>query len=88
MNQDKLDKINRTLERVATGVAILQEDSKEIKSDVKYNRENIETLLSNQDWMIGQLTKLDQERLATIQTLREHTKRIERLEVKLGLVEA
>jgi len=63
MSQDQLTKIAEILDRVAAVVVNTQEDVKEVKTDVKYGKENIAVLLTNQDWMIGVLTRIDQERL-------------------------
>lgn len=88
MSQEQLKKINNTLTKVAAGVVTLQQDMKAVKVDVRRNRKNIETLLTNQDWMIGTLTRLDQERLSIIQTLRDYDERLERLEMKAGVAKS
>ena len=84
MSEQQLKNISDTLDKVATGVVNLQQDVKELKDEQKKTNSQLENLEKNQDWMIGTLSRLDEERLATIQTLRDFADRIERLETKLG----
>ncbi len=83
MTQDTLTNIQKEVTKISTGLFNLGEDVKEVKADVKKNRENMDTVLSNQDWMIGALTRLDQERLAIIHTLEEYGDRIKNLEAEI-----
>ncbi len=84
---EQFKRIAQTLDRVVTVVVNTQEDMKEMKIDVKQSRENIDVLVTNQDWMIGVLTRIDQERIMGSRSIQEMKSTIDKLEKRVQKLE-
>jgi len=87
MAQDQLTKIAETLDQVVSIVVNTQEDVREIKTTLKEHGEKIDILQTNQDWMINVLTRIDQERIMSSQTIRQVKEEMEDLKKRVQKLE-
>jgi len=58
MENDQLKKMDETLQRVLVVAVDTHEGVKEVQEKISEHDKKFDVLLSNQDWMIGVLTKL------------------------------
>jgi archaellum component FlaC len=83
----RFDGVEGRLNTVEVAVVSLQEDMKGVKETLRAHDEKFDMLLTNQDWMIGVLTRLDQERIMTVRVTDEMRKDLNDLKQRVARLE-
>ena len=78
MSQE-LSKIIKVLDKINAIVVNLQQNDSQAKTERQRLQNSLERVLVNQDWMMSNIRRLDEERLATFQVTQEHTSQIPEL---------
>lgn len=80
-------KLQSTLDRVLAVTVDTNERIKIMEEKVADHDEKFDTVIGNQDWMIGTLTRLDQERMMTIKMTDDLRKNMDDLKKRVTKLE-
>lgn len=90
----KLDALNETvsghtklLDKLCTGVVILQEDMKGVKATLHELDDKVNIIQNQIDGIIGKLIRLDQEWAMTVKATRDHSARLDTIEKRVERLE-